>query len=160
MIAETNSSTATEAETVATKDPEEVQTVESATAGSATPQSEEPEQEVSSERENEVTQEAVKKADFQPLSDTPSGGPGAELEVLYDVNLPVSVELGRTLMTVGEMLSVCQGSVIPLERATGEPVDVLVSGKVIGKGEVVVVDDKFGVRITELVNRLDGIGKP
>jgi flagellar motor switch protein FliN/FliY len=129
MIAETSSSTTTEAEALATKDPEETQTVGSAAAG-------------------------------KPLSDTPSGGPAAELEVLYDVNLPVSVELGRTLMTVGEMLSVCQGSVIPLERATGEPVDVLVSGKVIGKGEVVVVDDKFGVRITELVNRLDGMGKP
>jgi flagellar motor switch protein FliN/FliY len=160
MIDETSSSTATEAEAVATKDHEEAQTVGSAAEGSGTPQSEKPKEEVPGEHENEVTQGTVKKADFQPLSDTPSGGPGAELEMLYDVNLPVSVELGRTLMTVGEMLAVCQGSVIPLERATGEPVDVLVSGKVIGKGEVVVVDDKFGVRITELVNRLDGIGKP
>ena len=62
-------------------------------------------------------------------------------------------------MTLKDMLSVSPGSVITLERAAGEAVDVLVSGKVIGKGEVVVVDDKFGIRITELVNRMDGTVK-
>jgi flagellar motor switch protein FliN/FliY len=104
-------------------------------------------------------QESVKKADFQPLADTSSGGMKTELDLLYDVGLPVSVELGRTSMTIKDLLSVSQGSVITLERAAGEAVDVLVSGKIIGRGEVVVVDDRFGIRITELIGRMDGMVK-
>jgi len=74
-----------------------------------------------------------------------------------NVALPVSVELGRATMTIQEVLNIYEGSVIELERVAGEPVDILVGGKLLGKGEVVVVDDKFGVRITELINRVEGI---
>lgn len=150
MIPEANSNTATEADPLTTQGSDETQLRE---AGHERP-------EASAKAGTPGGQEPVKKADFQPLSETPSRDSRAGLDVLYDVNLSVSVELGRTWMTVGEMLAVCQGSVIRLDRATGEPVDVLVSGKVIGKGEVVVVDDKFGVRMTELLNRADGADEP
>jgi flagellar motor switch protein FliN/FliY len=128
----------------------------------------EPSQEVTNEARDSDTartetqdqqRESVQKADFQPLSNNPSEDSKAELDILYDVNLPVAVELGRTAMTIREMLGVCHGSVIALQREAGEPVDILASGKLIGRGEVVVVDGKFGVRVTELISRLDGIEK-
>ncbi len=101
--------------------------------------------------------DAVKKAEFQDVQPSDAGGEKPALELLLNVTLPVSVELGRATMTINEVLGVREGAVIELERAAGEPVDVLVSGKLLGKGEVVVVDDKFGVRITELINRVEGI---
>jgi flagellar motor switch protein FliN len=99
----------------------------------------------------------VKKAEFQPLNASAGGGEKPGMDLLFDVTLPVSVELGKTKMTIKEVLSISPGTVLELDRAAGEPVDVLVSGRVIGKGEVVVVEEKFGVRISELVNRVEGI---
>lgn len=101
----------------------------------------------------------VKKAEFQPLGASAGSGEKPGMDLLLDVTLPVSVELGRTKMTIKEVLGTCPGTVIELDRAAGEPVDVLVSGKVIGRGEVVVVEEKFGVRISELTNRGEGIKK-
>jgi flagellar motor switch protein FliN/FliY len=101
----------------------------------------------------------VKKAEFRPLGASAGGGEKPGMDLLLDVTLPVSVELGRTTMTIKEVLSMSPGTVVELDRAAGEPVDVLISGKVIGKGDVVVVEEKFGVRISELVNRLEGIKK-
>jgi flagellar motor switch protein FliN/FliY len=101
----------------------------------------------------------VKKAEFQPLGPSAGAGEKPGMDLLFDVTLPVSVELGRTKMTIKEVLATCPGTVIELDRAAGEPVDVLVSGKVIARGEVVVVEEKFGVRISELMNRGEGIKK-
>jgi flagellar motor switch protein FliN/FliY len=69
-----------------------------------------------------------------------------------DVPLQVSVELGRTRKAIKEILALTSGSVIELDRMAGEPVDILVNGKVIAKGEVVVIDDSFGVRITDIIS--------
>lgn len=171
MIADEPGTTATTAESVATAEPAGAEVTGSTEAAGASPQEElqvqhqeqtsadDGGQQESAASADHEPHDPVKKADFQPLSGTPSGQMKADMDMLYDVDLPVSVELGRTSMTIKDMLSVSQGSVITLERAAGEAVDVLVSGKVIGRGEVVVVDDKFGVRITELVNRLDGTAK-
>jgi flagellar motor switch protein FliN/FliY len=71
-------------------------------------------------------------------------------EFLLDVHLDVSVEVGRVQMPVREVLSLGPGSVIELQRAAGEPVEVFANGRCIGRGEIVVVGDQFGVRITEL----------
>jgi flagellar motor switch protein FliN/FliY len=101
--------------------------------------------------------DSVKKAEFQEIASAPEKGEKPGMELLMDVTLPVSVELGRATMTIQEVLGIYAGSVIELERVAGEPVDILVGGKLLGKGEVVVVDDKFGVRITELINRVEGI---
>ncbi len=76
---------------------------------------------------------------------------GADLRRLSDVLMELSVEIGRTRMTVGEMLQLRAGSIVTLERLAGEPVDLLVNGTPIARGEVVIVDEEFGLRVTEIV---------
>jgi flagellar motor switch protein FliN/FliY len=76
---------------------------------------------------------------------------GADLRRLSDVLMELSVEIGRTRMTVGEMLQLRAGSIVTLERLAGEPVDLLVNGTSIARGEVVIVDEQFGLRVTEIV---------
>jgi len=103
--------------------------------------------------------DSVKKAEFQEVSQTPLKDRAANLDLLLDVVVPVSVELGRTSLTVKDILSTCQGSVIELNRAAGEPVDIMVGGKPLARGEVVVVKDRFGVRITELIGSIEGAAR-
>jgi flagellar motor switch protein FliN/FliY len=89
--------------------------------------------------------------EFTPLQATPVAPPAAaELERLNDVTVEVSVEIGRTRMTLGEALALAPGSVIGLHRLAGEPVDLLVNGRVIARGEVVVLDEEFGLRVTDV----------
>jgi flagellar motor switch protein FliN len=78
---------------------------------------------------------------------------GAELERLYDVPVELAVEIGRTKMTIRETLGLGPGSIVTLDRTAGEPVDLLVNGKPIARGEVVVIDGEFGLRVTEVVVR-------
>jgi flagellar motor switch protein FliN/FliY len=80
------------------------------------------------------------------LTAVPSG-----LEMLHDVEMDVTAELGRTRMQVRQILELVPGSVIELDRAAGSPVDVLVNGTLIARGEVVVIDEEFGIRITDVV---------
>ncbi|HEY8490789.1 MAG TPA: flagellar motor switch protein FliN [Dehalococcoidia bacterium] len=77
---------------------------------------------------------------------------GLGLDLILDVTLRVTVELGRTTMTVQDVLQLGPGSVVELDRVAGEAVDILVNGRLIAKGEVVVVDENFGVRVTEIVS--------
>jgi flagellar motor switch protein FliN len=94
----------------------------------------------------------VQPAQFSSLSpsaDAPSLTPS--LDLLMDVPLRVAVELGRTRMSVREVLDLQPGSVVELDRLAGDPVDVLVNERLMARGEVVVVDDKFGIRITEIL---------
>jgi flagellar motor switch protein FliN/FliY len=79
---------------------------------------------------------------------------GGDLGRLFDVTVELSVEVGRTRMTLGQALALGPGSVVALSRSAREPVDLLVNGKQVARGEVVVIDDDFGLRITE-VNQLD-----
>lgn len=76
----------------------------------------------------------------------------ANIDILMDVSLKVSVELGRATLTVRDTLNLSPGHVVELDKLAGDPVDVLVNGRLIARGEVVVVDDQFGVRITEIVS--------
>lgn len=81
------------------------------------------------------------------------GGPGAQgLDLLMDVPLRVTVELGRTRMQIRDVLELGKGSVVELDKLAGEPVDLLVNGKLIARGEVVVIDENFGVRVTDIVS--------
>jgi flagellar motor switch protein FliN/FliY len=73
------------------------------------------------------------------------------LDMLHDVEMEVSAELGRTRMAVRELLSLTPGAIVELDRAAGSPADLLVNGRLIARGEVVVVDENFGIRITEIV---------
>ncbi|MEA1885574.1 MAG: flagellar motor switch phosphatase FliY [Thermotogota bacterium] len=81
-----------------------------------------------------------------------------QLELLYDVPLEITVELGRSKLKLKEIMDLNIGSIIELDKLTGEHIDVLVNGKVIAKGEVVVVSESFGVRITEIINPRERIG--
>jgi flagellar motor switch protein FliN len=97
---------------------------------------------------------AVHPVQFMPLTpEMPSSDHAHGIELLMDVALEVSVELGRSHMSIGEILALRTGSVIELDKLAGEPVDVSVNGTLIARGEVVVVDEKFGVRITEVVSK-------
>jgi len=96
---------------------------------------------------------SVKTARFAALGDEPTSGEQSPMDLLLDVQLDLSVELGRTKVPVRDILHLGSGSIIELDAMCGEPVDVLANGKLIAKGEVVVVDDNFGVRITEIVKR-------
>ncbi|MBI4927738.1 MAG: flagellar motor switch protein FliN [Anaerolineae bacterium] len=84
---------------------------------------------------------------------------GNNLDLLMDVNLRITVELGRTRMQLAQVLELQQGSVVELDRLAGDPVDVYINDHLFARGEVIVVDDKFGVRITELLspNREKGL---
>jgi flagellar motor switch protein FliN/FliY len=91
-------------------------------------------------------------ATFEPIVGTPSGGGrNSSLDVLHEVQMGVTVELGRTRMPLRDILSLVPGSVIELDRPASAPVDVLVNGTLIARGEVVVIDEEFGIRITEVV---------
>lgn len=82
-----------------------------------------------------------------------------DLDVVMDVPVTLSLEIGRASVTIRNLLSYTQGSVIELERLAGEPLDVLVNGTLIAHGEVVVVNDKFGVRLTDVVSPIERIKK-
>jgi flagellar motor switch protein FliN len=83
---------------------------------------------------------------------TSSDGERASMDLILDVPLAVSVELGRVRMTVRELLALGAGSVIELAKLAGEPLDVLINGKPVARGEAVMVNEKFGVRLTEIVS--------
>ncbi len=78
-----------------------------------------------------------------------------KLELLYDLQLPISIELGRTNMLIREILRLGRGSVIEFDKLVSEPVDILINGKKVAEGEVVVIDKHFGIRITTLINPSD-----
>jgi flagellar motor switch protein FliN/FliY len=92
-------------------------------------------------------------AGFAPLTPGPRGAPVVRggMEMLHDVEMEVTAELGRTRMSVRDLLSLAPGAVIELDRLAGGPADLLVNGRLIARGEVVVIDENFGIRITEIV---------
>jgi len=96
-------------------------------------------------------------AAFTPLAvDTHAHVDPRRLHLLRDVMMGVSVELGRTRMSVRELLSLTPGTIVQLDRAAGSPVDLLVNGTLLARGEVVVVDEEFAVRVTEIVSGVEG----
>jgi flagellar motor switch protein FliN/FliY len=92
--------------------------------------------------------------DLAPLDAEPVAHPGADTDAdlarLHDVPVELTVEIGRTRMTIGETLGLGPGAIVSLNRLAGEPVDLLVNGTPIARGEVVVIDEEFGLRITEV----------
>jgi flagellar motor switch protein FliN/FliY len=90
--------------------------------------------------------------EFEPLvNQSPEPADNRSLDLLADVEMGVTAELGRTRMTVRELLALTPGSVVELDRMAGSPVDVLVNGTLVARGEVVVIDEEFGVRISEII---------
>ncbi|WP_353978874.1 flagellar motor switch protein FliN [Salinicola endophyticus] len=90
------------------------------------------------------------------------GGPShstRDLGVIMDIPVKLSVELGRTRITIKQLLELAQGSVVELDGLAGEPMDILINGYLIAQGEVVVVDDKYGIRITEIITPSERVQK-
>jgi flagellar motor switch protein FliN/FliY len=102
--------------------------------------------------EDPVPGTSVRRAEFQALTRREGGSKTDNMYLLLDVTVPVTIELGSAEMYLRDILDLGPGSVVRLDRSVGEPVDVLVNGERVGQGEVVVVDDQFGVRITELLS--------
>ena len=89
---------------------------------------------------------------MDPKTDKAGGESSRRLDMLLDVPLEVNVELGRTRMTIQDLLTLGPGSVIELDKVAGEALDILVNGRLVARGEAVVVNDKFGIRITDIVS--------
>lgn len=120
----------------------------------------------------ETTQQGnpkVKKADLsninvEQLADDVKAGDGAlnklrvqNLDFILDIPLKVTVELGRTQVMIKDLLQLGQGSVLELDKLAGEPLEILVNGKLVAKGEVVVVNEKFGIRLTDIISPVERI---
>ncbi len=106
----------------------------------------------------------VQSAAFENLTDTETKSAGGEnkLDLLLDLDLMVSVELGKTAMMIKDILELGRGSIIEFDKLVSEPVDILVNGRKMAEGEVVVVDKHFGIRITSLIDpseRVKGLRK-
>ena len=97
---------------------------------------------------------------FQELSGTTTpGGATHDIDFILDIPVLLTVELGRTKIAIKNLLQLAQGSVVELDGLAGEPMDVLVNGCLIAQGEVVVVNDKFGVRLTDIITPAERIRK-
>ena len=107
--------------------------------------------------DGEDAEPTVKRARFAPLQARATSTEQGSMNLLMDVHLDLRVELGRASIPVREALQLGAGSVVPLDKLAGEAVDVLINGKLIARGEVVVVDESFGVRVTEIVNRSEAV---
>jgi len=103
----------------------------------------------------------VRQVELDELQDegTPveSSGPGPELDVILDIPVRISMEVGATQIPIRNLLQLNQGSVVELDRLAGEPLDVMVNGTLIAHGEVVMVNDKFGIRLTDVVSQSERI---
>lgn len=105
------------------------------------------------------SEQATERAAFDALTAEPGVGIGADLnlDVILDVSVSLSLEVGRARLPIRNLLQLNQGSVVELERGAGEPLDVFVNGTLIAQGEVVVVNDRFGVRLTDVVSPAERI---
>jgi len=116
-----------------------------------------PEVEPSPKPEPPGAVESPKLEEFKEA--TPTEGPHPDLEFILDIPLEVSVEIGRSKMIINDLLKLSQGSIIELDKMAGEPVEIFVNGKLMARGEVVVVNERFGVRLTEIVSPQERIKK-
>ena len=114
-------------------------------------------QQIAATRPHTVPNVTVQPVQFAPLKPVSLTTADTNISLIMDVPLQVTVELGRTRKLIRDILELAPGSIVEIDKLAGEPVDILVNGKLIAKGEVVVIDENFGVRITEIVNPLDRI---
>ena len=96
-------------------------------------------------------------AAFSALQEQKAGSPPGNLDFILDVPLKVTAQLGSVKMLIRDLMQLGQGSVVELEKLAGEPLEVFVSGKLIARGEVVVVNEKFGIRLTDIVSPVERI---
>ena len=102
---------------------------------------------------------AAGAAAFPPLDGSVSGVARADIDRILDVPVQITAELGRARITIKKLLQLSQGSVVELDGLAGEPMEVLINGYLIAQGEVVVVNDKFGIRLTDIITPSERIQK-
>ena len=116
---------------------------------------------VKKEKEQHSLAAKAKTADFKDLTEeakTPRADSGRrELDFILDIPLDVSAELGRTKLLINELLQLGQGSVVELDKLAGEPLEVHVNGKLVARGEAVVINEKFGVRLTDIISPIERV---
>jgi len=93
------------------------------------------------------------------IGSTPPAGGGENLDLLLDIPLEISIELGRTRMLINDLLKLGQGSVIELPKEAGDTLDILANNRLIAKGDVVVVNKKYGIRLTEVISPVERVEK-
>ena len=103
--------------------------------------------------------ETVELEDLQEDSETISSDEKHKLDAILDIPVTISIEVGRSHISIRNLLQLNQGSVVELDRVAGEALDVLVNGTLIAHGEVVVVNDKFGIRLTDVISQVERIKK-
>lgn len=110
---------------------------------------------------NKPLEAPARTAEFSDLKDEGAGEAGRDvnLDVILDVPVTLSMEVGRTRIPIRNLLQLNQGSVVELDRAAGEPLDVFVNGTLVAHGEVVVVNEKFGIRLTDVISPAERIRK-
>ena len=91
------------------------------------------------------------------ISDESGQKEQCDLDLILDIPLDVSVELGKVKMIVNDMLQMGQGSIIELNKAVGDPLEIFINNKLIARGEVVIVDEKFGIRVTDIISPLERV---
>ncbi len=107
-----------------------------------------------------TVREPVKKLEFASFDESDkTAEPPKNLDFILDIPLTISVELGRAKMIINDMLQLGQGSVLELTKLAGEPLDIYVNGKLMARGEVVLVNDKFGVRLTDIISPVERVKK-
>ena len=106
-----------------------------------------------------AAEDEYEKASFQSLQNQGGAGTEANLDVILDIPVTLSMEIGRTEIPIHNLLQLNQGSVVELDRLAGEPMDVLINGTLIAHGEVVVVNEKFGIRLTDVISPAERVRK-
>lgn len=101
----------------------------------------------------------ARSASSDKLSDEGESGADVNLDVVLDIPVNISMEIGRAKISIRNLLQLNQGSVVELDRLAGEPMDVLVNGTLIARGEVVVVNEKFGIRLTDIISPAERVKK-
>ena len=109
--------------------------------------------------EAEGKQQQANPAPVAQLDDDGKPGKDVDLDMVMDIPVTISMEIGRTKISIRNLLQLSQGSVVELDRLAGEPMDVLVNDTLIAHGEVVVVNDKFGIRLTDVISAAERIKK-
>lgn len=118
-------------------------------------------EQIATPMESDTENTALESAPVEELEDSAvqGGGQAADLDSILDISVSLSVEIGQTDLSIRNLLQLNQGSVVELDRLAGEPLDVLVNGTLVAHGEVVVVNEKFGIRLTDVVSTHERVKK-
>ncbi|GAA0256665.1 flagellar motor switch protein FliN [Rhodanobacter caeni] len=103
--------------------------------------------------------DAGERVEFDSLQNLPGGLGEVNLDMILDVPVTLAMEVGRTRISIRNLLQLNQGSVVELDRAAGEPLDVFVNGTLVAHGEVVVINEKFGIRLTDVISPAERVRK-